>query len=84
MFWAEEGAFAQLIVMLWLAMAVMVSTRLWLAASVSQHRDAGLISLISSYPLERMGVILLLLSKLSIPRRGNADLSLESLAKCYF
>jgi len=39
---------------------------------------------IPSYPLERMGVILLLLSKLSIPRRGNADLSLESLAKCYF
>jgi transposase-like protein len=28
---------------LWLAMAVMVSTRLWLGASVSQHRDEGLI-----------------------------------------
>jgi len=29
---------------LWLAMAVMVSTRLWLGASVSQHRDEGLIA----------------------------------------
>jgi len=29
---------------LWLAMAVMVSTRLWLGACVRQHRDAGLIS----------------------------------------
>lgn len=28
---------------LWLAMAVMVSTRLWLGASVSQHRDEDLI-----------------------------------------
>jgi transposase-like protein len=28
---------------LWLAMAVMVSSRLWLGASVSQHRDEGLI-----------------------------------------
>jgi hypothetical protein len=28
---------------LWLAMAVMVSTRLWLGASVSQHRNEGLI-----------------------------------------
>lgn len=28
---------------LWLAMAVMVSTRLWLGASVSQHRDESLI-----------------------------------------
>jgi transposase-like protein len=28
---------------LWLATAVMVSTRLWLGASVSQHRDEGLI-----------------------------------------
>jgi transposase-like protein len=29
---------------LWLAMAMMVSTRLWLGAAVSQHRDEGLIS----------------------------------------
>ena len=28
---------------LWLAMAIMVSTRLWLGATVSQHRDEGLI-----------------------------------------
>ena len=28
---------------LWLAMAIMVSTRLWLGAAVSQHRDEGLI-----------------------------------------
>jgi hypothetical protein len=31
---------------LWLAMAVMVSTRLWLGASVSPHRDEGLIGAI--------------------------------------